>query len=73
MAEIWCHLIFHIHFFNMAISPIISPIYLRTSIHIAETCLEGRVSQNSNIVLIFYFMVCKIRDFEKNITKVTLF
>ena len=44
----------------------IAPIYLKTSIHIAGTCFERNMSRNFNIGLSFCFMVCRIRDFDKN-------
>ena len=50
-----------------------APIYLKTSTYIAQTCLEGSLSQNVFTGLNFCFMVCRRREFEnchKKITKV---
>ena len=50
----------------MDISLINALICLTIVIHIAETCLEGRVSQNFDIGLNFGVMVCRRREFEEN-------
>ena len=58
-AENWEKQIFHIYFFNMDISLIINITVIKIAIHVAETCLEGRVSQNCYIGLRFYFILCR--------------
>ena len=46
----------HIYFFNMDISLIINITGMRIAIHLAETHLEGRVSQNFDTGLSFCFI-----------------
>ena len=60
--------LFDVYFFNMDISRIMALRCLKTSIHVPGVCLEGSMSQNFNIRLSFYFMVCRKRQFTK-ITK----
>ena len=48
-------LIFHVHFFNMYISLIIAHICLKICMFIAEICMEGRTSHNSDLGLSFLF------------------
>ena len=65
-----------IWFLNMDISLINAFICLKIYIHIAETCLKEKLSQDFDIGLSLYFMVCRIREFEnkiKNMPKVTCF
>ena len=68
---------FHIYFLNIDISLNTTLMFLKMSLHSAETRLEGSVSQNFNIDLSFNFMVHRKRDFEKKksqkVTKVTRF
>ena len=54
-------------FFNMDISLIIALISLKTCMCIAGICMEGSVSQNFELGLSFCFMVCRTRNFEKEI------
>ena len=54
----------HMFFFNLDISLIIAPIWLKTFKHIAN--LEGRVSQHFDIGLRFCYIQCRIRFFEQN-------
>ena len=56
-------LIFPKYFLDMDNSLVNAHICLESSIHIAETCLEGSVSQNLDIGLSFCFMVCRRREF----------
>ena len=62
MAVILCYKLKIAHFphifLNMDISLVNALICLEISIHIAETCSEGSVSQNFDIGLSFNFMVC---------------
>ena len=50
----------------MDISLIITLIFLRTCIHVAEVYLEGSVSQNVDVGFSFFFMLCRRLNFEKN-------
>ena len=59
--------IFHVYFFNMDISLIISPISI-ICMCIAEIDMEGNVSQNFDLGLSFCFMQCR-RHFGKKSTK----
>ena len=52
--------IFHEHFLNMDISFIMALRWMTFSIHVYETYYEGSVSQNFDIYLSFYFIVCRI-------------
>ena len=61
--------IFHVYFFNMDISLIIAPISLKICMCIAETYMEGRVSQIFDLGLSFCFMQCRRRHFEKKSQK----
>ena len=61
--------IFHVYFLNMDISLIIAPISLKSCMCIAETYMEGSVSQNSDLGLSFCFMQCRRRHFEKEYKK----
>ena len=49
----------------MDISQTNALIGLNISIHIGETCFEGRVSQNFDLGLSFCFIVCRRREFGK--------
>ena len=49
----------------MDISLILALICLKMCMFIAEICIEGVVSQNFDLGLSFYFMLCRKRDFEK--------
>ena len=63
-------------YFNMDISLIIALICLKICMFLAELCMEGSVSQNFDLGLSFYFMLCRRRHFEKKyqkLPKVTLF
>ena len=53
------------YFSNTDISLIITPIHLKTPIHLAETHLEGSVSQDFDIGLSFCFIVCRRRELGK--------
>ena len=55
--------IFHIYFLNMDISLIMTITGMEIAIHVAETHLEGRVSQNFDIGLSFCFIVCRRLNF----------
>ena len=49
---------------------------LKTSIHTAETCFEGIVSQNFDLGLSFCFLVCRRREigkYNKNSQKLHVF
>ena len=48
-------IIFHEYFSNTDISLIIRFIIMKMCIHVAEDCLEGRVSQNVDIGPSFFF------------------
>ena len=61
--------IFHVYFFNMDISLIIAPISLKICICIAETYMEGSVSQNFDLGISFCFMQCRRRRFIKKYKK----
>ena len=61
--------IFHVYFFNMDISLIISPISLKICMCIAEIYMEGSVSLNFDLGLNFCFMQCRRRHFLKKSTK----
>ena len=58
-------------FFNMDISLIIAPISLKMCMCIAETYMEGSVSQNFDLGLVF--VLCNVEEgiFEKEIQKIT--
>ena len=58
--------IFHEYFLNKDISLIIGFIIMEICMHVAEDCLEGRVSQNFDIGPSFYFMLCGSWNFGKN-------
>ena len=63
-----------IYIFLTSISRLL--LHLHSSTHIANTHLEGSVSQKFDIGLSFYFMLCRRLGFEKkckNMTKVTRF
>ena len=62
-------LIFHVYFFNMDISLIIALICLKICMFLSELCMEGSVSQNFDLGLSFYFMLCRRRHFEKKYKK----
>ena len=64
-------LIFLAYFFNMHILLIIAHIYLKICMCVAEICMEGNMSQNFDLGLCFYFMLCRRWNFEKKITKIT--
>ena len=60
----------------MDISLIKRPKSLKFLLHVGETHMEGRVSQNFNIGLSFCFIVSRISFFERKLkknTKVTRF
>ena len=67
----WKIIIFHIHFLNIDISLAMALTYLKTSTHIANTHLEGSVSQNVDIYFSFYFLLSRSMDYEKKYKKVT--
>ena len=50
---------------NMDISLIMKITGMKIVTHVAEIRLEGRVSQNFDIVLSFCFMLCRRVDFKK--------
>ena len=58
--------IFHVYLFNMDISLIIVSISLKICMCIAETYMEGNLSQNFDLWLSCCFMQCRRRHFEKN-------
>ena len=62
-------LIFHVYFLNMDISLIIALICLKTSMCIAEICMEGSMSQNFILGLSFCFMPYRKRNFERKYKK----
>ena len=62
-AEYWGKHIIHIYFFNMNISLIMNITGMGIAIHVAETRLEGRVSQNFDIGLSFCFILCRRLNF----------
>ena len=69
-------LIFHIYFLNKHISLNIRLTCLKTAIHVSETHLEGRVSQNCDKGLSLNYIACRSGGFKKKykeITKVTRF
>ena len=72
-AENWEKQISHKHFFNMDISLIMKITGMKIAIHVAETRLEGRVSQNFDLGLRFCFISCRRLYLKKKkyITKVT--
>ena len=59
-------LIFHIYFLNMDISLIMRLTCMKTAMHVPETHLEGRVSQNIYIGLSLDLMACRRGEFKKN-------
>ena len=65
-------IIFHIYFFNMDISLIISLICLTIRMYIPSMYLEGGVSQNVDIGLCYCFIVCRRWKLGKKIQKVTI-
>ena len=62
-------LIFYVYFFNMDISLIIALICLKICMCISQMCMEGNMSQNFDLALSFYFMLCSRRHFEKKYEK----
>ena len=62
-------LIFHIYFLNKHISLNIRLTCLTTAIHVSETHLEGRVSQNFDIGLSLDFIACRKGGIQKNTKK----
>ena len=58
--------IFYSYSLNMDISLIMTLIFLKTCIHVAEVYPEGSVSQNLNIGFSFCLMLCRRLNFEKN-------
>ena len=56
----------HVYFFNTDISLIITVICLKICMFIAEICMEGKVSQNFDLVLGFWFMLCRKRHLKKS-------
>ena len=62
-------LIFHVYFFNVDISLIIALICLKECMYIADIGMEGSMSQNFDLGLSFYFMLCRRRHFEKKYKK----
>ena len=63
--------LFSIYFWNKHISLNIRLTCLKTAIHVPETHLEGRVSQNVDIGLSLNSIVCRSGGFKKNIKKIT--
>ena len=63
-------LIFHIYFLNKHISLNIRLTCLKTAIHVSETHLEGRVSQNFDTNLSLNFIACRSGGFQEN-TKIS--
>ena len=61
--------IFHVYFLNMDISLIIASISLKMCMCIAETYMEGSVSQDFDLGISFCFMQCRRRHFEKKYKK----
>ena len=66
-VEICCRkiLIFHIYFLNKHNSLNIRLTCLKMVIHVSETHLEGRMSQNFDIGLSLYFIACRSGGFQK--------
>ena len=62
-------LIFHIYFLNKHISLNIRLTSFKTAIHVSETHLEGRVSQNFDICLSLNFVACRNGGFQQNTKK----
>ena len=60
-------IIFHIYFLNKHILRNIRLTCFRTAIHVSETHLEGRVSQNFDVGLSLNFIACRSGGFQKNI------
>ena len=58
-------IIFYSYFFNMDISLIMTLIFLKTCIHVAEVYLEGSVSQNFDKGFSFCFMLCRRLNLKK--------
>ena len=54
---------------NMDISLIIALICLKICMFLAELCMEGTVSENFDLGLSFYFMLCRRRHFERKYRK----
>ena len=61
-------LILHIYFFNMDISLTMRLMCLKTAIHVPETLLEGRASQNFDTGLSLNLIACRSGEF-KDFTK----
>ena len=59
-------LIFLIYFLNKDISLDMRLTYLKMAMHVYETHLEGRVSQNFDIGLSLNFIACRSGRFKKN-------
>ena len=59
-------IIFHEYFLNKDISLIIGFIIMKSCRHVAEDCLEGSVSQNSDIGSSFHLMLCRSLNFGNN-------
>ena len=64
--------IFNVYFFNMDISLIIAPISLKMCMCIAETYMEGSVSQNFDFKGLV-FVLCNVEEgiLKKKIQKIT--
>ena len=56
-AENWKIHIFHIYFFNLDFSLIMKLTGMTIAMHVAETYLEGKVSQNFDTVLSYCFIL----------------
>ena len=59
-------LFIYLYFLNMEISLIMNISGMETAIHVAKTRLKGRVSQNFDEDLSFYFISCRRLNFKKN-------
>ena len=62
-------LIFLIYFLNKDILLDMRLTYLKMDMHVYETYLEGRVSQNVDIGLSLNFIACRSGGFQKNTKK----
>ena len=62
-AENWEKHIIHIFFLNMNISLIMNITGMKIAIHVAETRLEGNVSQYFDIGLSFCVILCRRLNF----------
>ena len=60
---------FHLYFFNMDISLIMTVTCMTICIHIAKTHMEGSLSQIFYLGFSFHFMECRRLEFEKNTKK----